>query len=87
MTLIRRLLTAFRLLEQQQALIMAQQALILDHQHELRRVHLEHVREMEGIVCGWLIHCDQPEIDIRHDLCQLSTTLAHRAAALEEHVL
>ncbi len=87
MTLIRRVVRAFRILEWQQALIVSQQQLIHAQQQELHRVHLDYTREMEGIVAGWLINLEQPEIDVRHDLAELSRTLSNRAAQLEEHVV
>ena len=87
MTLIRSILRAFRLLEQQQHLINAQQRLIEDQNQRLQRLHLEHLREMRGLVAGWLIHHEQPEIDLREDLVALDRCLDNQAAWLEEHVV
>lgn len=87
MTLIRRIWIALNLLEQQQRLISAQQQLIEDQNQRLQRLHLEHLREMRGLVAGWLIHHEQPEVDLREDLAALDRTLDHQAAVLEEHVV
>ena len=87
MTLIRRFARAFRLLEQQNTLIDAQQRLIHQLHHDLSAARLEHAREMHGVVSAWRIHTETPEIDIRDDLTALATTLGHQAAMLEEHVV
>ena len=87
MTLIRRWLRILNILEAQQNLIQSQQKLIEDQNHELRRLHLEHVREMHGVVSSWRIHMETPEIDLRDEVDALAATLGERAAILEEHVV
>lgn len=76
-----------RLINQQQDLIANQQRLLDDQQHQHRRVHLDYLREMRGLVAGWLLHLEQPELDLRHDLAELDQVLGHKVAELEEHVL
>lgn len=71
----------------QDELIEAQQKVIDLQREELERVHLEYTREMQGVVCAWLIGLERPEVDLREDLAAFDTALAHRIALLEEHVL
>ena len=93
MTLIRRLLYAVvppsddALLERATNLIRLQADMIENLQTELNSTHLEYLREIQGIVSGWLLHTDQPELDIRGDLAEFDTVLGHRIAMHEEHVL
>lgn len=87
MTLIRRLFGILNLVQQQHLLLAAQQKLISDQQQELHRLHLDYTREMRGIVCSWLIHLEQPELDMRDDLVHLETVLGNSVASLEEHVV
>ena len=85
--IVRRLLDTQRLLTQQQALIHAQNLLIDELQADNRRTRLQAIREMQGMVSGWLLSIEQPEIDVRHDLAELDLVLCHQIARLEEHVL
>jgi hypothetical protein len=93
MTLIRRLLYAVvppsddALLERAANLIRLQANVIENLEAELNRTHLEYLREIQGIVSGWLIHTDQPELDIRGDLAEFDSLLGHRIAMHEEHVV
>ena len=68
-------------------LVRAQSQLIADQQNEIRRLQLEHAREMRGLIGGWIVHIEAPEIDMRPELAELDRALAERAAALEEHVV
>ena len=86
MTLIARL-RRLSLLADQMLLIRAQSQLIADQQQEIRRLQLEHAREMRGLIGGWIVHIEAPEIDMRPELAELDRALAERAAALEEHVV
>lgn len=56
-------------------------------ERELARTHLEYNREMQSLVCSWLISLESPEIDMRRDLARLDRALGNRVAELEEHVL
>lgn len=76
-----------RLLRCQDELITAQQKMIDMQTAELNRVHLEYTREMQGVVCAWLIGLESPEVDRREDLAEFEKALAHRIAVLEEHIL
>jgi hypothetical protein len=87
MTLIRRLLRTIDLLHVQNNLILAQRALISQQREQLNRQALEHTRELQGLVAGWLIHCDTPETDLRPELAELEHDLCVQIARLEEHVL
>lgn len=75
------------LLDQGATVIEAQAALILKQHAHIQMLQLEHHRDMRGLICGWLISIDQPEVDIRDDLAELDRELGHRIAALEEHVV
>lgn len=90
MTLISRLRRYFDIhlfVQEQMVLIRNQSALIAYQDNEIRQLQLDHVREMRGLVGGWLLHLEQPEIDMRPELAQLDMELGHRAARLEEHVI
>lgn len=87
MTLIGRISNGFGLINAQAQLIQAQQQIIASQEQQLHAVHLEHLRDMRGIVSAWLLNLEQPEIDLRHDLAELDQDLSRRAAILEEHVL
>lgn len=87
MTLIQRLLLGPRLIHEQQELIQAQSRLIRDLNRQLQRSHLDSLRGLRGVVGAWILHIEQPEIDLRDDLHDLDTYLSHQEATLEEHVL
>jgi hypothetical protein len=98
MTLIRHLAWVTRLVAYQRQLIQQQKKTIaaLDElmtakdelaAKHLQRVHLEHQREMHGLVSAWRIHMETPEIDLRDDITALATDLGNQIAALEEHVV
>ena len=80
-------LTPWRLLAAQQKLIVAQTTVIDWQAAELNRIRLAHFREINGLVDAWLVHHDQPEIDMRPGLLAFSTDLADRIAAIEELIL
>ena len=84
---LRRVLDTQRLLTKQHALIQSQQRLIDELLTDNHRVRLQAIREMHGMVSGWLLSLEQPEIDVRHDLAELDLVLCHQIARLEEHVL
>lgn len=84
---LRGFLTADRLLRRQQHLLTEQARLIGDQTDEIRRLHLEHARELRGVVCGWIISLERPEVDLREDLFALDRKLANQVAQLEEHIL
>jgi hypothetical protein len=75
------------LLEDQQILIRSLWRTISQQEDELRRLKLEHLRDKQGLVAGWLLHCETPEIDMRDELVALEQAFAHGVAKLEEHVL
>jgi hypothetical protein len=87
MTLIRRFLRTLDLLHIQNNLIIAQRSLIDQQREQLHRQALDHTRELQGLVAGWLIHCDTPETDLRPELAELERDLCGQIARLEEHVL
>jgi hypothetical protein len=80
-------LTPWRLLVAQHRLIDAQQTVMEWQAAELNRIRLEHFREVHGIVDAWLVHHDQPEVDMRPELLSFSTQLGDRIAAIEELIL
>jgi hypothetical protein len=77
----------WNLIGKQQRLILTQAQMIADQHQQLRAMQLEHARELQGMVSGWLINLEQPEVDVREDLSELEADLANSIAALEEHVL
>lgn len=87
MTLIHRVLRTLDLIRAQNNLIAAQRALIESQRQQLHRQALNHTRELQGLVAGWLIHCDTPETDLRPELAELERDLCCQIARLEEHVL
>lgn len=87
MTLIRRLARITRILEQQSELIDKQAQFINLQEHRIQRLHLDYLNEIHGLVAGWLISIEQPEVDVRDDLAELEQQIAHRAAVLQEHIL
>lgn len=87
MTLIRRVLRTLDLVRVQNHLIAAQRALIESQREQLHQQALDHTRELQGLVAGWLIHCDTPETDLRPELAELEQDLCWQIARLEEHVL
>ena len=87
MTLTPYLLRAKKLLRQQNDLLLEQAEIIEQQLEELRAIHLEYNREMQGLVAAWLINLECPELDVRHDLANLERAVGNRIAELEEHVL
>jgi HAMP domain-containing protein len=87
MTLIGKLINTIDIIQLQHRLIGAQREKIAAQKDQIQRMRLEHTREIQGVVCGWLISCETPEIDMRDELVQLETALGHQIAKLEEHVL
>ena len=71
----------------QAGVIEQQERLIDDQTRELRRMTLNHARDMQGIVAGWLIHHEQPELDVRDALADFERDLSAQIAVLEEHVV
>lgn len=70
-------------IQQQRVLI---DTLIRTGSESLNRVSLAHLLEMEGVVAGWLLHCEHPEIDPREGLLAALQRLSDQRATLEEHV-
>ena len=69
------------------ATVMESQADLILKQHDrLQRIELDHYQELRGLVAGWLISLESPEIDIRDDLAMLDRDLGDRIAILEEHL-
>ena len=68
-------------------LIRMQRQLISDYQDEIRRLNLEHVRNVHGLIVAWLLSLEQPEVDMRESLAAMDTALSHQIAQLEEHCL
>ncbi len=87
MTLIQRLRHTADIIGAQHSLIRAQRTLIQSKNRELKEMRLEHARELQGMVCAWLINLERPEVDLRYDLAELEVKLGHDIARLEEHVL
>ncbi len=94
MTLIRRVRTFIdnaRLADEQWQLIQAQRELIQSlkdtHATETNALELEHNREMQGMICGWLISLEKPEVDMRETLVALEYALGDKIASIEEHLL
>jgi hypothetical protein len=87
MTLIRRLALNIALRSDLMRLVRDQQKLIADQTRELRRAQLEHMREVQGLVSGWLIAIERPEVDMRPELVELERMLGTQIAVLEEHVV
>ena len=86
MTLIRRLLLRAAGYQRLLRIARAQQQLLEDQRAEIQRLKLEHHREIQGIVSGWIINLESPEIDMRDELHLLLARLADHIAVLEEHV-
>lgn len=87
MTALARIFHTHRLIGLQRALIKDQSRLINQQTDHLQRVHLEHARELRGLVSAWLLQMEQPEIDVRHELVQLDSELGDRIAVLEELIV
>jgi hypothetical protein len=94
MTLIRRIRTLIdnkRLADEQWKLLVSQRELIQElreaHYEDMNRAELEHNREMQGVVCGWLISLEKPEVDMRDTLVALENVLGHKIASIEEHLV
>lgn len=103
MTLIARLRRAVNttrllaLAEQQRDIIRRQEKYtdklneLLDRQQQqidrLHQFNLEQTRDMQGLAYAWLIHCDNPEIDMRPELVEKCQALGEQIAVLEEHIL
>lgn len=71
-----------------------QQKLIRDLVNEIERLEreknsliLESAREVQGMMCGWLLNLEQPELDVRDELIAAEADLGLKIAILEEHVL
>ena len=91
LTTLTRYISAMRharsIMREQQELIRRQAAFIQAQADELVEIRLDHLREIEGLISGWLIHIEQPEVDLRDDLIQLADQCRNSVARLEEHVL
>lgn len=87
MTLFRRFTRNLGLIAWQAAIIEQQQQLIADQTHTIRRMTLDHARDMQGMVSGWLIHIERPEMDVRDALAEMEADLTRRIAVLEEYVV
>jgi len=53
----------------------------------INHLRLESLREQHGIIAGWLISLERPEVDLREELADLDARLGLQIAALEEHVV
>ena len=71
----------------QAGLIEKQERLIDDQNHLIRSMTLNHARDMQSVVAAWLIHIEQPELDMRDALVDFDADLVNRIAVLEEHVV
>jgi len=87
-------LSSLRLFALQDRLIRNQTALLTYHESErvrleaeLNRIRLNHFREINALVEGWLIHHEQPEMDMRPELLQFNADLNDRIAVLEELIV
>ena len=86
-TRLRYLLDVNGLAQDQQILIRAQSRMIHEQETKIRSMQLDHCRELQELVIGWLVHTESPEIDMRPELVEFDIDLKHRIAALEEYVL
>ena len=84
---LRSLRRATRILTYQEALIESQRALIKNLEEQNDQLVLEHGREMLGLISGWLIHCERPEVDMRDELAEFADRLSGQIARLEEHIV
>lgn len=80
-------LAPWKLLFIQNKLITAQARMIEQQNDQLNRIRLDHFREVNALVEGWLIHHDQPEIDMRPELMRFNLDLSDRIAQLEELIV
>ena len=80
-------LAPWKLLFIQNKLITAQARMIEQQNDQLNRIRLDHFREVNALVEGWLIHHDQPEIDMRPELMLFNLDLSDRIAQLEELIV
>ena len=80
-------LAPWKLLFIQNKLITAQARMIEQQNDQLNRIRLDHFREVNALVEGWLIHHDQPEIDMRPELMMFNLDLSDRIAQLEELIV
>lgn len=84
---LRRLARADRLLERHEALASAQELLIMDLLDEITRLKIDHARDMHGVVLGWLLSMERPEVDLRPEVVAMERQLGNQLAVLEEHNL
>lgn len=90
MTLIRKVVSTYRLLHLlhcAENLIHAQNVLIEQQQRDNHRLRLDALKQQQGLVAGWLINLERPEIDLRDDLAELDREISDGIARLEEHVV
>lgn len=80
-------LLAFRHADELLNLITAQKDMIEAQTRLRQHEQLDHAREIQGMVAGWLLSLEQPELDIRGDLVDLEHKLRNQIATLEEHIL
>lgn len=88
-TLARRLLApeVRSLLNTSAVLIESQANLILRQHAQMQAMEVEHYRELRGMIGGWLLSMETPEIDVRDDLATLDRELADRISLIEEHLV
>ena len=84
---IRRLARADQLLDRHEQLGEAQNRLIADLIAENRQLRVNHARDMHGVVLGWLLSMERPEVDLRDEIAAMERSLGNQLAVLEEHVL
>ena len=94
MTLIRRVRSFIdqkRTIEQQWALLALAGRKLIEQEEaiseQINAIRLEHYREVQGLVCAWLINLETPELDVRADLAALESNLRNQIAQIEEHVV
>ncbi len=83
---VRRLARANQTIERHEALAAAHDLLIHDLLDEIRQLKLDHTRGMHGIVLGWLLSMERPEVDLRDEVVAMERSLGDTLAVLEEHV-
>jgi hypothetical protein len=88
------LIGAQRTISEQQELLCQAARIIVSQQEDIEQLErerdslkLEHMRTMQGMAAGWLIHIEKPEIDLRDEIAHLERTLAESIAVIEEHLV
>jgi hypothetical protein len=82
-----RLVHAQKLLDRHEALGATQNTLIAELLDENRQLKIDHARDMHGVVLGWLLSMERPEVDLREEVVAMERALGNTLATLEEHIL